>query len=304
MARLTLIVLSFVAAVSLVTGGCPAQSDLLAQDDGLNADPNGSGNGPADSSNDAPGDGEDRARPQQLFDIVTGLAAEQSGIEVARSYGSEWVFVGSDFPYDDLYLPDGGSGSDDGIGGGSDDDDGSAGGDDADEDDDTVSIVTTVSYSGGVQCDRHEQLIGFGEITEQLMYGLRLSFDADGVLTAVYVPAFAIDELVRFDARYAGESDTALVELNDEITHTMHVAVSYALYTVTSADVTLHVEQHWSGPHAWIAATGTHTIHLDRTAGGLNYVSQTHYNAELVAMDGWHGQATEDFALSGILRAD
>ena len=301
MARLMLLTFSLIAVGLFVAGGCPAQN-VLDTEDGLTDDPNSGTSSPDDSSDDEPDNGGDEARQQQLADIVLGLAADQPGVETALSYGSRSIQLAPDFPYDDLYRPDDPNADDDSDAD-ADDDNGSDTGDDEGDSGSTAGAAI-ISYSGGVACTRHESLIGYGEITEDLTYALRLRFDANGALTGVYLPAFVAGQLVRVDVSYAGDADTVSVVLSDDVTHTLRASVSYAFYTAGQADVTIQLEQTWNGPHASVVAYGSHTLHVERTVSSLTYESQTQYDADFVAADGWEGSGIEAYAISGTLRVD
>jgi hypothetical protein len=281
------------ALLAAGSGGCPL-ADLAT---------------PTDLGQQPAGDDDSAAPPEQtttLAEVASGIMEGDGGEELAWSYGSSWVYTGPGYSPDATYPPDfdpygGGSG---GTGGGAgvDEDNASGGSDGSDEGGPGPMFGPgSATYSGTVDCLRHESLEGYGELSEDMTLQVAMSFDEQGVPISVPFPLFIERIMVYADVRYVGDTDTFTVPFNATVSWTVTVRVVSAVYTTQTASIVLEIDTGWAGEHSSIIASGTHTLQTEVVGEALNYSSDTHYEAEFRAADDWEGHGTEDFDCTGTL---
>ncbi|MFQ5805660.1 MAG: hypothetical protein ACE5I3_04335 [Phycisphaerae bacterium] len=305
-------IVGMAAALALLAagpGGCPL-AEGLPEDIAPSAEvgptaPAGAG---VDEDADVPSE-----RTTTLEELVSGIMEGDGGEELAWSYGSTWVYTGPDYNPEGVYPPGynpygqgatggaAGGGGESGPSGGS---DGSGGGGSDDGESEQTSGSGSPTYSGTVDCFRHESLEGYGEMSEEMTFQVTMSFDEQGVPNSVPFPLFIERIIVYPDVRQVGETDTFTVPFTSTATWNVTVTVVSATYTPQSASVVLEIDLGWVGEHSSVTASGVHTLEAQIVEGALSYSSDTHYEAEFRAADDWLGWGTEDFDCSGMLTPD
>jgi len=279
-----------------VLGGCPmtpAPPDSSAAEVG----PGGSS---VDTEAGAGGNGE-----SMLAGLALELAEGDRGDDVTQSSGFDWIQTGPDYQPEDAYPPGfnpyGDDTSADGYADGGDAAAGGSGGSDGNAPGTPTGDGDGNTYSGTLDCHRHETLEGYGELSEDMTYQVTMSFDEFGVPERVPFPMFIENSLIQANVRYPGDSDTFTVPFASSAAYDVTVTVVSAVYTPETASVSLDIDVAWIGENASITASGSHTLQTAVVGDALTYSSDTHYDGDFRAADDWEGRGTEDFDCTGTL---
>jgi hypothetical protein len=238
------------------------------------------------------------ASPEQattLEDVVSGIMEGDGGEELAWSYGSDWVYTGPGYNPQrggSGGAPDGGANEPSAPGGSGGSGDGGSG---------LTFPPGSATYSGTVDCFRHESLEGYGELSEDLTFQVTMSFDDEGLPANIPFPLFIERIIVYADVCHVGDTETFTVPSTPTTAWTVTVTVVSATYTPQSASVVLEIDTGWVGEYSSITASGLHTLEAEVIGDALRYSADTHYEAEFRADDDWEGQGTEDFDCTGTL---